>query len=152
MSGVGARVCAILLAAAFLIVSLMMIDGRAVAQNAAGQKGKARLILTRTGSLLYSGVAARVKVNDQEIAILWVGGTSTVAIAPGPTTISVDAHLHPGTWTMKLNVKAGDTYNVEISPRGESLGPALFGTIGAVIDAHTNKNAGAFQMRVVTRQ
>lgn len=114
-------------------------------------RGKARLSLTRVSGLLYSGVPASVKVNGQPVAELWAGGASSVDLAPGPTAVSVDAWSHPGSWTVELNVKAGQTYALEISPRGDSYVPgALFGVVGAAIDANVNKNAGAFQMRVVS--
>lgn len=55
---------------------------------------------------------------------------------------------YPGTWTLPLDAKAGQTYKVIVEPRGASFGPGLLGPIGGAIDAASNDNAGAFQMRV----
>ncbi len=115
--------------------------------------GKARLTLTRVSGFVYSGVPATVKINGEQVASLWAGSSSSVDIAPGATSVSVDAWTYPGTWTLDLSAKAGQAYTIEISPRGDSLGPALLlGAIGGAIDASVNQNAGAFQMRVLTGQ
>jgi hypothetical protein len=112
-------------------------------------RGKARLTLTRVSGMLYSGVQASVKINGQQVAGLWAGSSSTVDIAPGANVVSVDGWSYPGSWTVDLNAKAGQTYAIEISPRGDSYVFGMFGLVGGVIDVSANKNAGAFQMRVV---
>ena len=112
--------------------------------------GKSRLVLTRTDSMLYIGLSAAVKVNGNEAASLLRGETKTLTIAPGKTAVSATGWSYPGSWTVNFDAKAGKTYTVEISPRGDSFVPTLLGPVGLVIDATTNKNGGAFQMRVLT--
>jgi hypothetical protein len=112
-------------------------------------RGKARLTLTRVSGMLYSGVQASVKINGQQVAGLWAGSSSTVDIAPGANVISVDGWSYPGSWTVDLSAKAGQSYAIEISPRGDSFAFGMFGLVGGAIDVSANKNAGAFQMRVV---
>jgi hypothetical protein len=112
-------------------------------------RGKARLTLTRVSGMLYSGVQASVTINGQQVAGLWAGSSSTVEIAPGANVVSVDGWSYPGSWTVDLSAKAGQSYAIEISPRGESYAFGMFGLVGGVIDASANKNAGAFQMRLV---
>jgi hypothetical protein len=115
--------------------------------------GKARLTLTRVTGILYVGAPATVKINGEQVASLWAGSSSSIDIAPGATSVSVDGWTYPGSWTVDLSVKAGQSYTIEISPRGDSLGPnLLLGAIGGAIDASVNQNAGLFQARVLTGQ
>ena len=52
---------------------------------------------------------------------------------------------------MRLDAKAGQTYAVEVSPRGDSFLPgALLGPIGGMIDSASNENAGAFQLKLAS--
>jgi hypothetical protein len=90
-----------------------------------------------------------VKVNGQKVADIWAGSSSIVNIAPGANTITVEAWSYPGTWTVNLDAKPGQNYAAEISPRGDSYAPSLLGPVGGAIDSANNKNAGAFQMRVL---
>jgi len=113
--------------------------------------GQARLTLTRVSGILYAGAPASAKVNGQKVADLWAGSSSAVAIAAGANTVTVEAWSYPGTWTVNLDARPGQTYAIEISPRGDSYVPGLFGPLGAAVDAANNKNAGAFQMRVVSQ-
>ncbi len=114
--------------------------------------GKARLTLTRVSGVLYVGTPATVKINGEQVASLWAGSSSTVDIAPGANSVSVDAWSYPGFWKVDLNAKAGQAYAIEISPRGSSYVPSLLGPVGGAIDAAANENAGAFQMRVLSGQ
>jgi len=114
--------------------------------------GKARLVVTRTDSMLYFGLSAAVKVNGSDAASLMRGESKTLAIVPGKTAVSVTGWSYPGSWTVNFDAKPGKTYTVEISPRGDSYVSTLFGPVGVVIDATANKNGGAFQMRVLTSQ
>lgn len=99
---------------------------------------------------MYSGAPATVKINGEQVANLWAGNSTTVPLAAGANSITVEAFSYPGKWSIDLNTKPGATYAIEISPRGDSLGPSmLLGPLGGVIDASANKNSGAFQMRVV---
>lgn len=59
----------------------------------------------------------------------------------------LSAWTYPGSFSVKLNAKAGATYNLVVEPRGDSFLPgALLGPIGGAIDASVNENAGAFQL------
>ena len=112
--------------------------------------GKVQLILTRTTSALYLAAPAMVKVNGQDVASLGRGESSTLTIAPGRTVVSVSTWSYPGSWTINLDAKAGQTYAIEIS-RGASFVPSfLLGPLGGVVDAAANPNAGAFQMHLMT--
>lgn len=122
----------------------------APAPRAASTRGSAQLTLTRVSGLMYSGAPATVKINGEQVANLWAGSSTTVPLAAGANSITVEAFSYPGQWTVDLNAKPGANHTLEISPRGDSLGPSmLLGPLGGAIDASANKNAGAFQMRVV---
>lgn len=109
---------------------------------------KARLTITRTSDILYMGVPATIKVNGKKVASLALGASTIVDIAPGSNVISADAWSYPGTFSVKLEAKAGQRYALEVAPRGDSFLPgALLGPFGGAIDASVNENAGAFQLR-----
>ena len=123
----------------------------ATSRTTAIPAGKARLTLTRVSSLIYAAAPATVKINGEQVASLGAGSSTSIDIAPGATSVSVEAWSYPGIWTVDLAVKPGRAYELEISPRGDSVGPnLLLGALGGAIDANANKNAGAFQMRLVT--
>jgi hypothetical protein len=113
--------------------------------------GQTRLTLTRVEGILYAGAPATVKVNGQKVAELWAGKSETVDIPLGNNVVTVEAWSYPGTWTVNLDAKKGKAYAVEVSPRSESYGPSLFGPLGAAAEGAGTKNAGAFQMRVVSQ-
>ena len=113
--------------------------------------GQTRLTLTRVEALLYAGAPATVKVNGAKVADLWAGKSETVDIPLGNNTVTVEAWSYPGTWTVNLDAKKGKAYAIEVSPRGDSYGPSLFGPLGAAAEGAGTKNAGAFQMRVVSQ-
>jgi hypothetical protein len=145
-------------AAAFMLAacaSTMPSDGATPGGGASGtasgaiRAGQARLKLTRVSSILYAGAPATVKVNGNEVASVSAGSTSEVDIAPGASKVTVEAWSYPGTWTVNINAKAGQTYVLEIKPREASFGPSMLGPIGGAMDAGANKNAGAFEMRLV---
>ena len=113
--------------------------------------GKVRLALNRVQGVLYAGAPATVKVNGQKVADLWAGNSSVVDISPGKNAVTVEAWSYPGTWTIDLDAKPGQSYAIEVSPRSESYVPSLFGAVGGAMDSNANKNAGAFQMRLVSQ-
>lgn len=113
--------------------------------------GQTRLTLTRVEGILYAGAPATVKVNGQKVAELWAGKSETVDIPLGNNVVTVEAWSYPGTWTVNLDAKKGKAYAVEVSPRSDSYGPSLFGPLGAAAEGAGTKNAGAFQMRVVSQ-
>ncbi len=121
-----------------------LASDRAVAQPV--PQGKARLVLSRPGGLLYAGTAATVKVNGAKVAELWGSATQTVDIAPGKVTIAVDAWAYPGSWTEELSAVAGGTYNIEVAARSDGVGTAvMFGAIGGAVEAQNNPKSGLFQ-------
>src|SRR5262245_29730175 len=113
--------------------------------------GKARLVLTRVSGYYASALDAVVKVNNVEVARVGNGASQSVVIAPGLTAVNIDSWSAPGSYTINLDVRAGRTYRVEISPRTEALAPAMvFGMAGALMEAASKGDkAGAFQARVV---
>lgn len=113
--------------------------------------GQTRLTLTRVEGVLYAGAPATVKVNGQKVADLWAGKSETVDIPLGNNAVTVEAWSYPGTWTVNLDAKKGKAYAIEVSPRGDSYAPSLFGPLGAAMEGAGTKNAGAFQMRVVSQ-
>lgn len=131
-----------------LVATSLTVNSIAVAPTAAA--GGAKLTLSRVSGLQYSGVPATVKVNGKQVASLWGGSSSTVDLAPGANTITVDTWSYPGSWTQTLNVKPGARYAIEISPRDGSAATAMLGVVGVAIEASSkSKQGGAFQMRVV---
>jgi hypothetical protein len=134
---------------ALAVLAAACIGGEA---NAA-TPGKATLVLKRVSAILYVGAPASVKVNGKSVASVASGGTETVEIAPGKSAVSVETWSYPGTWTVNINAKAGQTYTLEISPRGASYGPSLLGPLGAAIESNggKNKNTGAFEIKLKGR-
>src|SRR5262245_58165421 len=111
--------------------------------------GKARIVLERTSGVMYSGVAATVKLNDEKIADIWAGGNEVLDIAPGKAVLGVEAWSYPGVYRLELDAKAGKVYRVAIAPRGESFGPSLMlGPFGGAIDKDDKGNSGAFMMQL----
>jgi hypothetical protein len=142
-------------AAPFVVLGFIacLVLSPADAQQRRGRAGQATLTLTRVSGLLYVSLPATVTINGRQVASLWSGSSSSVAIAPGPNSVSVSGWSYPGTWTVTLNARPGAHYVAEISPRGDSIAPGiLFGLAGGMVDAAVNKDSsGAFQMRVSGR-
>jgi len=136
-----------------ILGTALLTSSLALAQEAkkAIPAGKARLTFTRVSTILYSGVPTTIKVNGQEVASVWNNSTAAVDIAPGPSAVNASGWSYPGSWTLNLNAKAGQNYNIEIAPRGGSVGTAvMFGAIGGAIEASANpgKNIGLFEMKM----
>jgi hypothetical protein len=139
----------------FLLACLVVSGcGTTSAENAslAEQKLKgaqARLKFQRTESLLSSGVGARIKLGERQIASLGVGGSTLIDVPAGAHKITVDGWSYPGAYVITLNAKAGTMYTLEISPRTEPVvaGIAL-GMIGTMLESAVNQNGGPFQVRV----
>jgi hypothetical protein len=113
--------------------------------------GKARIVLERSGTAMYSGVPATVTIKDQKVADIWAGGGEVVDIAPGKTVLGVEAWSYPGTYRLEIDAKAGTVYRVAIAPRGESFGPSLIlGPFGGLVDKDEKGNSGAFMMQLAS--
>lgn len=111
---------------------------------------KARVVVERPSAMLYAGAPATIELNGQKVASVWSGGSAAFDVPIGANKIAASAWSYPGTWTLPLNATAGQTYKLIVEPRGASFGPGLLGPIGGAIDAASNDNAGAFQMRVAS--
>ncbi len=110
--------------------------------------GKARVMIERPSAVMYAAAPATIELNGQKVASVGAGGSAIFDVPTGPNKIAASAWSYPGTWTLPLDAKAGQTYKVIVEPRGDSFLPgALLGPIGGAIDAASNENAGAFQMR-----
>ena len=111
--------------------------------------GKARIVLERSGTAMYSGVAATVTLNSQKVADIWAGASEVVDIAPGKAVLGVEAWSYPGTYRLEIDAKSGVVYRVAIAPRGESFGPSLIlGPFGGLVDKDEKGNSGAFMMQL----
>ncbi len=109
--------------------------------------GKARVAITRPSSIVYAAAPATITLNGQKVADIAAGSSAVIDVPAGANVIAASAWSYPGSFSVKLNAKAGATYNLLVEPRGDSFLPgALLGPIGGAIDASVNENAGAFQL------
>lgn len=112
--------------------------------------GKARITVTRPSSIVYAAAPATITVNGNTVANVGSGSSATFDVPVGANAIAASAWSYPGTYTVKLDAKAGSVYALEVKPRGDSvLTGALLGPIGGAIDASQNENAGAFELALV---
>jgi hypothetical protein len=118
--------------------------------NAPVAPGKARLLLSRPGGMLYAAVPARVKVGDDQVASLWAGSTAIVDVPAGASRISVDSWSYPGEWADEVTLAEGQAYRIEVGAREDGVGTALmFGAIGGAFEASSNATrSGLFQLKV----
>ena len=115
--------------------------------------GKARIVLERSGTPMYSGVAASVTLNDKKVADIWAGAGEVVDIAPGKAMLGVEAWSYPGIYRLEIDAKAGKVYRVAIGPRGESFGPSLIlGPLGGLVDKDEKGNSGAFMLQLAPEE
>lgn len=130
--------------------------------------GKARVTIARESSLLYAGAPATITLNgaprsDRRASFharresaaptrpadIASGGKAIIDVPAGANVLAASAWSYPGEYKVKLDAVAGQSYGLVVTPRSASLGPgALLGPIGGMIDAASNENAGAFEMRV----
>lgn len=110
--------------------------------------GKARLVLQRTNETLHATAMATAKVNGTKVADVAAGQTAIVDVAPGPLSLSVDAWSYPGSYTIPVQVREGETVKVEIAPR-PSKTAGILGPIGGFVDKDENGNGGAFTAKQV---
>jgi hypothetical protein len=110
--------------------------------------GKARIVLQRTNETLHATTSATAKVNGTKVADVAVGSTAVVDVVPGPVALSVESWSYPGQYSIPLEVRAGETVKVEISPR-QSKAAGVLGPIGGLVDKEENGNGGAFTVRQV---
>lgn len=111
--------------------------------------GKGRVILERTNETLHATSPATAKINGVKVAEVLVGGAQVVDVTPGKADLTVEAWSYPGTYTIPLEVRAGETLKIEIAPRPAQGASAMLGPIGALVDKDENGNGGAFTARQV---
>jgi hypothetical protein len=112
--------------------------------------GHARLKIYRTNELMAGVPAARVKVDDREVAQLGVGGSIMVDVPAGTRQVVVDAFGAINAHTFGVNASAGKLYVLEISPRAEPVvAGIMLGLVGQIVEAASNPNGGTFQVRLV---
>ena len=113
--------------------------------------GQTRLTLTRVEGILYAGAPATVKVNSQKAAELWAEDLRP-SIFHSATTWSPSKRgpmPEPGP-SISTPRRARPTRSKCRRGRRD-YGPSLFGPLGAAAEGAGTKNAGAFQMRVVSQ-
>ena len=111
--------------------------------------GKSKLTITRADEFLYLAVDARIDVNGVRVTQLGRGQAYSRILEPGATVVTTDAWGHPGRFSVSFIAKPDTEYLLGIEPRGDSFLPgALFGLVGAAIDASINENSGAFQIAI----
>jgi ABC-type amino acid transport substrate-binding protein len=132
-----------------LTTSAVPKEAAAQSAPAVPPPGKALLRFTRPNSLVYAGAPATVKVNGTKITDLWVGTTATTVADPGKLVIAVDTWSYPGDYKITVDVVAGQSVDLEVGPRGDSVATSvLLGPIGGAIAAANSENTGAFEVKV----
>ena len=142
------------LVSSVLICAMLAGCGSKVAENAGLantplRTSHARLKIYRTDTLESAGDAARVLVDGRVVASLGIGGSTMLDVPAGQHKIVVDSALHPNSYEISLAAKPGKHYALEISPRSEATVARMFGVVGMLAEAASNKNGGEFQIRVV---
>jgi hypothetical protein len=113
--------------------------------------GKALVKLNRIQEVLYAGAPATVKINGNQVASLWQGQSTGIEVAPGATSITVDAWSYPGAYTVNLDAKAGSIYAFDIRPRQGSVAPGMIlGPLAGLMDQGEEGKAGAFEILPAT--
>ena len=134
------------LVAVFLAGCSTMNDSRLA--TSALSPGKGRIILTRTNETLRATTLATTKVNGHKVADVAAGGSVAVDVPPGPLSLSVEAWNYPGHYAIPLEINAGQTLKVEISPR-EPAAAGVLGPIGGVMEQNAQGKGGGFKVREV---
>jgi hypothetical protein len=123
------------------------------ALNAPLAKSTARVKLVRPSEFAAALSDARVKIDNNEVAILGNGDSKTLDLPAGRHTIVVDHWSHPNVFTLELEAKPGRLYVLEVTPRGEAVvAGALFGVVGSLVEAAANENGGSYQIRASGRK
>lgn len=109
--------------------------------------GKGRVVLMRTNETLYATAPATAKINGTKVADVAAGATQVVDVVPGASQLSVETWAYPGSYTIPIDVRAGETVKVEIAPRPPQGASAMLGPIGGLVDKDEKGNGGAFTAR-----
>jgi hypothetical protein len=110
--------------------------------------GNARLKIVRAEEFVAGARAARVKLDGKQVADLGTGGATVLDVAAGGHEVVVDLWDHPNVYRMKLDVKPGMLYTLEVTARSETAVAGMFGMAGILAEAAANENGGVFQIRV----
>lgn len=121
-------------------------DGAGLVTSALPE-GKGRIVLERTNETLHATAPATAKLNGATVASVDVGDTVIVDVPAGVGKLSVETWSYPGTFTIPVDVKPGETIKVEIAPRPGTGASAILGPIGAMVDKDEQGNGGAFTVR-----
>lgn len=141
--------CFVLLAGALTAGCGTTTDENASLAGKPLKAAHARLKIYRTSEVMAAVPSARVRVDGREVSQLGVGGSITLDVPAGSRKIVVDAFGHPNEFAMTLNAKPGMLYELEVSPRAESVMAGMFGLAGMLVEAAVNQNGGTFQIRIV---
>lgn len=142
-------VCLILLGATSMTGCGTTTDENASLVGRPLKGAQARLKIYRTSEFIAAVPSARVKIDGRQVAELGVGGSTVLDVPAGSRTVVVDAIGHPNVYSITLKAKAGMFYTLEVAPRTEAaVAGALFGVVGALVEAGVNQNGGTFQVRV----
>ncbi len=110
---------------------------------------QARIIVTRSNSLLYLAGSADVRANGMKIASLGRGGSVVHDIPKGQNTLSVSTPTAPGQFTVTFKAEPKKTYHFEISPRsGNIMGGYGMGMLGDAVNASVSEQSGYFQIEL----
>jgi hypothetical protein len=122
---------------------------RASLMTSALPAGKGRVVLERTNETLHAATPASTSINGSKVADVAPGARQVVDVAPGPAKLTVEAWSYPGSYTIPLDVRAGETLRIEIAPRPATGPSVVLGPIGGLVDKDDNGNGGAFTARQV---
>lgn len=110
---------------------------------------QARIVVTRSNSLLYLAGAADIRSNGIKIASLGRGGSVVHDIAKGQNTLSVSTPMAPGQFTVTFKAEPKKTYHFEVSPRsGNIMGGYGMGMLGDAVNASVSEQSGYFQIEL----
>lgn len=119
-----------------------------VLANAPQAQGKARVTIARQSAIQAAGAPATITLDGENVAEIWSGSS---AIVDSPVGANVLAASASGECKGKFNTVAGKSYKLEISPRAASIGHGMLGSVGGMINACANENAGG-EMRAAAKQ
>jgi hypothetical protein len=108
---------------------------------------RARIIFFRTPDINYRSVT--ITIDGDEASKLAAGGFLIEEIEPGLHVISASVRLAIGDYRVRMNVKAGETYYIRVSPREERevyAALSTFSAAGTVLQLTDNQ--GFFKLQL----
>jgi hypothetical protein len=115
----------------------------------------ASISITRATGYYYGALASvAIEVNGNKVAGLHINDTHTMAVKPGPTTLSATMFGSPGRFDYRFNAERGKSYRFVVSPRSEAVtasmvGAAVLGGMGALMASAAEGN-GPFKIEPAT--